>query len=92
MYDLIDLLADVDSNWNEIGMALRVDENILADLSRSPQHTAKAKLQNVITNWMKKKSPKAPVTWKYLISATEGRILGNKRKADEIREFLAKGK
>lgn len=73
-------------------MALRVDRGVLDNLSRSPQHTAKAKLQNVITHWMKKKSPKAPVTWEYLISAIEGRILGNKRKADEIREYLAKGK
>ena len=75
MYDLIDLLADIDNAWNEIGMALRVDESVLDNLSRSPQHTAEAKLQKVIAHWMKKKSPRAPVTWEYLISAIEGPIL-----------------
>ena len=75
------------NSWLDIGLALRVSSDYLDCLSRSPDppHT---KLSNVIKNWMDSQS--SPVTWKTVISAIECPIINNKRKADEIRDYLGK--
>ena len=48
------------------------------------------KLSNVIENWITTES--SPVTWETLILAIEGQILKNRKKGNEIREYLAKRK
>ena len=75
------------NSWQDIGLALRVSSDYLDGLSRS-QDTPSTKLSNVIRNWMDSQS--SPVTWKTMISAIEGPIVNNKRKADEIRDYLGK--
>ena len=86
-YDLLHLLADMNNSWHNIGLALRVSPNYLDGLSRSSD-TPTIKLSNVIRNWMDSQS--SLVTWKTVISAIEGRIVNNKKKADEIRDYLGK--
>ena len=86
-YDVLCLLEDIDNRWRDIGLALGLSYNHLDSLSNS-QDTPSTKLSNVIRNWMDSQS--SPVTWKTVISAIEGPIVNNKRKADEIRDYLGK--
>lgn len=84
-HDLLDLLADVDSMWQEVGLALVVDGNFLEGLQKEKDSNT-TKLSKVIRCWINTKS--SPVTWETVIAAMEGRVVNNKAKADEIREHL----
>lgn len=84
-HDLLHLLADINSIWQEIGLAFGVDRNFLEGLQKGNDSNT-TKLSKVIRCWMNKKSP--PVTWETAIAAMEGRVINNKAKADEIREHL----
>ena len=64
-----------------------ISDNDLDDIS-SIVPDNKSKLCKMITKWIETHS--SPVTWAMIIFAIEGPIVDNKRKADEIREFLAK--
>ena len=44
------------------------------------------KLSKVIHTWVT--SRPSPVTWQTVISAIEGRLIGNLQKANEIRDYL----
>ena len=76
------------NKWQEIGLALKVEENVLASLSSDVTLSNKIKLAKVIENWMNTQSSLA--TWETVISAIEGRIINNKSKANEIRHHLGK--
>ena len=75
------------NSWQVIGLALGASQDYLDGLIHS-QDDPIIKLSNVIRNWMDSQS--SPVIWKTLISAIEGPIVNNKRKADEIRDYLGK--
>ena len=75
------------NSWRDIGLALRVSSDYLDGLSHS-QDTPSTILSNIIRNWIDSQS--SPVNWKTLISAIEGPLVDNKRKADEIRDYLGK--
>ena len=75
------------NSWQDIGLGLRVSSDYLDGLKRS-QDTPSIILSNVIRNWMDSQS--SLVTWKTVISAIEGPIVNNKRKANEIRNYLGK--
>ena len=76
--------------WHEIGLALRVHDNILKGLQRQGEAKSNVlKLNEVIDNWITTKS--SPVTWDTLITAIEGSIVKNVQKANEIRDYLSKG-
>ena len=75
------------NSWQVIGLALGVSHDYLDGLMHS-QDDPIIKLSNVIRNWIDSQS--SPVTWKTVISAIEGPIVNNKRKADEIRDYLGK--
>lgn len=87
MYQLRYLLADISSRWREIGLALGISDNDLDNISSVVQDSM-SKMCKMITKWIETKS--SPVTWDMIIFAIEGPIVDNKKKADEIREFLAK--
>ena len=87
LYQLRNLLADISSRWREIGLALGISDNDLDNISSVVQDN-KSKLCKMITKWIETQS--SPVTWGTIIFAIEGPIVDNKRKVDEIREFLAK--
>ena len=84
-HELLDLLADIDNMWQEVGLALGVDSNFLEGLQKEKDSNT-TKLSKVIRRWINKKS--SPITWETVIIAMEGRIIDNKAKADEIREHL----
>ena len=75
------------NSWQVIGLALGGSQNYLDGLICS-QDDPIIKLSNVIRKWMYSQS--SPVLWKTVISAIEGLIVKNKRKADEIKDYLGK--
>ena len=79
-------MANINDKWNEIGIALGVEENVLSGLRQS-QNTNTVKLSEVINSWITTKS-KTTVTWETVISAIGGPVVNNKQKAMEIREYL----
>ena len=83
---LCSLLANVDDKWNEVGIALGVQENVLSRL-RQRQDSNTLKLFEVINSWITTEST-SPVTWETVISAIEGPVVDNKQRAIEIREYL----
>ena len=84
-HDLLELLADIDDKWFEIGTALKVPINALNGLLTS-QYDNKVILIQVIHTWFT--SQPLLVTWGTVISAIEGRIVNNLAKANEIRHHL----
>ena len=82
---MLKLLADIDHQWFVLGSALNVSYNILNGL-KSSQDENKVKLIQVIHTWLT--TQPSPVTWETVISAIEGKIVGNLVKANEIRDCL----
>ena len=77
--------------WKEIGLALKVHDNILEGLQRQGEAKSNVlKLNEVIDSWITTES--SPVTWDTLITAIEGPFVQNVKKANDIREYLNKGK
>ena len=84
---VLDLLADISSRWQTIGLSLRVDSNTLSGISRNNAHDSDAvKLDIVIETWKSTKS--SPDTWETLISAIGGPLVNHKAKVEEIRTYL----
>ena len=83
---LIKLLANISNKWQEIGIALNIEQNFLNGLSSGLADNVK--LAKVIENWMNTQS--SPVTWRTVILAIEGPIVDNKSKADELRHHIGK--
>ena len=84
-YELLQLLSNIAENWYEIGEAINVSLNLLSGLIFNNKHNY-YKLNDVLDSW--KLYQPSPVTWETVISAVEGPIVNNKRKANEIREHL----
>ena len=84
-HKLLELLADINNNWYEIGLALQIPHNDLDNLKRSPD-SATIKLSNVIHIWFT--TQPTPVTWDNVITAVEGNIVKNKEIANKIRCHL----
>ena len=84
-HNLLKLLANIDHQWYVIGKALKVSHNVLSGLQTSREEN-KVKLIQIIYTWLT--TQPSPVTWKTVISAIEGSIVGNLAKANEIRDHL----
>ena len=80
------LLTNISVNWEEIGVALDISQNDLIGL-RQDNISNTIRLSRVIALWIQSESS-SPVSWETLISAVEGPIVNNKKKAEEIRNFL----
>ena len=89
-HELLDLLADIDDKWHEVGLAFHVPDNILNGL-KCNNDSNKVKLSKVIGAWITTNEA-CSVTWDNVISAIGGSIVNNKKKVDEICDYLAKGK
>ena len=85
-FKVLNLLANISASWEKIGSALRVESNTLAGLKQKGDDNV-VKLKHVIEAW--KRTQTSPDTWETLINAIEGPIVKDKRKADEIRTYLA---
>ena len=85
-HDLVSQLVTISSDWRVIGSALCVGENFLKGLDGSPDPLT-VKLCKVINKWITS-GDQSLITWEKVISAIEGPVVDNKKKADEIREYL----
>jgi hypothetical protein len=83
---LVELLSDIDSQWNHIGIALGVKLNVIEGI-RQQHYDNKSRLTSVLQQWINKN---VDVTWDKLIEAIEGRIVNNEAKANEIRQSLSR--
>ena len=84
-HEALSVLIDISAKWEEIGSALNISRNELDGLQHANSNT-KMKLSQVLALWIDSES--TPVSWETLISAIEGPIVNNKRKAKEIRDYL----
>ena len=84
--DLSKRLMDVDNQWEDIGIALSIPQAHLDRLKHS-SYSDSGKLFEVLTIWKSIAEPHL-FTWETVIAAIEGPIVNNKRKADEIRQYL----
>ena len=84
--DLSQRLMDVYNQWEHIGIALSIPRAHL-DRLRHSSYSDSGKLNEVLTIWKSIADPHL-FTWETLIAAIEGPIVNNKRKADEIRQYL----
>ena len=78
-------MTNISANWEEIGVALDVSQNDLNGLQQD-NITNTIRLSRVIALWIQSES--STVSWETLISAIEGPIVNNKKKANEMRNFL----
>ena len=88
-HDLLNLLAGIDDMWYEIGLSLKVANNILRGL-QSEKMTNIIKLDQVLQSWIDTQS--SPVMWDTVITAINGPIVNNVQKAKDIQKYLTKGK
>ena len=78
-------MANISYQWYVIGTALRVSDDVLNGLQKSPEDN-KFKLIQVINTWLT--SQQSRITWKTVISTLEGKLVNNLAKANEIRDHL----
>ena len=83
--EALSLLTNISAKWEEIGSALNISQNELDGLQHN-HRSITMKLSQVLTLWINSES--SPVSWETLISAIEGPIVNNKKKAKEIRDYL----
>ena len=86
MKDLLSLLTDIEHEWHKIGLAIEVEQRVLAQCTRSNVDDG-MKLYNVIENWTTTMTTET--TWQTIIDAVEGPIVKHKAIAAKIRKFLA---
>ena len=84
--EALTLLADISADWEKIGIALNISQNDLKGLQQENIDKT-VKLSRLIAKWMETESL-SPVSWETLISAIEGPIVNNKKKAKKIRKYL----
>ena len=84
--DVLNVLADISYKWNEIGLALKVDSNVLGGLKRGKESDV-LKLHTVIKSWHMENPHNA--TWDIIISAVEGPIVNSKRTADKYKDRVS---
>ena len=85
--DLLTLLADIEYEWQKIGIALEVKQSVLESCDRSNKDDG-YKLLKVIKTW--KTSMTSEVTWETVIAAVESPIVKHNSTAVKMRMFLAK--
>ena len=85
-HDLCSQLVTISSDWRVIGSALCVCENFLKGLEESHDQPT-VKLCKVVNKWITS-GDRSLITWETVISAIEGPFVNNKKKADEICEYL----
>ena len=86
--DLMKLLAEIEYDWDKIGVALEVENRILGGLRRSNDDNT-AKLIAVLRSWMD--TCPSTCTWNVVLDAIEGPVVKHHSVAMKIRQFLAKG-
>ena len=88
--DLFHLLPSIDRQWYQLGIGLNVSLIYLEEVERSVSSSHRRLLQ-VLEIWMTTTESHL-ITWKTIISVIEGPLINNRRLADEIYDYLTKGK
>ena len=88
-HELLNLLADINDKWYEIGVSLKVPQNVLNGLTSS-QLSNTYKLDQVIESWLTTTESHL-VTWETVIDAIKSPIVNNIKKANKICQHLTKG-
>ena len=88
-HELLNVLADINDKWYEIGLSLKVGDNVLNGLESEKRKNV-IKLDKILQSWITTKS--SPITWDTVIAAMKGPLVNNVQKAEEIIEYLTKGK
>ena len=86
--ELLKLLADINDKWYEIGVSLKVSQNVLNSLTSSPVRNT-YNLDQVIESWLTTTESHL-VTWETVIDAIKSPIVNNIKKATEIHEYLTR--
>ena len=86
-HDLLNLLVDIDYEWEKIGISLGIPESVLDHLSQSNEDDT-TNLCEVLTHWMD--TMPSPVTWENIIRSLEGPIVQHPSTAHKIRNYLTK--
>ena len=86
-HDLVNKLAPIASKWNEIGLGLRVDTDLLDSL-RASHKSGSLKLADVLDNWIKMNGDNISITWKTILDVVKGPLIQNNNLAAEIHESL----
>ena len=87
LVELVNLLTDIEYEWDKIGIALEVEDRVLGGLNRSHDDNT-AKLITVLRSWMD--TFPSSSTWDVVLAAVEGPIVKHPSTALKIRKFLAK--
>ena len=85
--DLLGLLADINYEWEIIGVALEVQEGVLGGLRYSNQ-SDKIKMSRVVRSWMD--AIPSEISWLTVIEAVEGPVVNHPSTAMKMRQYLAK--
>ena len=85
--DLLGLLADINYEWETIGVALKVRRDVLGGL-RSSCESNTVKMIRVVETWIDAIPSK--FSWLTVIEAVEGPIVNRPSTAMKIRQYLAK--
>ena len=85
--DLLGVLADINYEWETIGVALKVQESVLGCLRYSSQ-SDKIKMIRLVQSWID--AIPSEVSWLTVIQAVEGPIVNHISTAMKIRQYLAK--
>ena len=84
--DLLNILATISAEWQEIGMALKISNNDLSGLAKDATKSNIVRLSDVLEKWMETATG---ITWQTIIGAVDGPIVNKSNKATEICRFLA---
>ena len=84
---MLNLLTDIEYDWDKIGVALEVENRVLGGLRRSNDDNT-AKLIAVLRSWMD--TFPSTCTWNVVLNAIEGPVVKRPSTAMKIRDFLAK--
>ena len=85
--DLLGLLAAINYEWETIGVALKVQRDVLGGLRYSCESNS-VKMIRVIERWMD--AVPSELSWLTIIEAVEGPIVNHSSIAMKMRQYLAK--
>ena len=85
--ELVSLLKDIDYEWENIGIALEIEDHVLRGLNESIGANT-SKLITVLRSWMD--TFPSSSTWNVVLAAVEDPIVNHASIALKIRQYLAK--
>lgn len=89
LYDLSNHLSSINSQWFEIGLALKLSYNFLTGLAQSSGSNM-VKLSHVLNKWLESQYiSEEKTTWEVAIAAIESDIVGSKSTGHRMKTYLS---